>query len=47
MATLIGCTVTGNSAASGGGIFNVHGVGIVILSGTKVKGNTGGDIVGL
>jgi hypothetical protein len=50
MATLIGCTVTGNTAASGGGIYNVRKgtlIGIVILSGTKVKGNTGGDIVGV
>jgi hypothetical protein len=50
MATLTGCTVTGNTAESGGGIYNVRKgslIGIVILVGTKVKGNTGGDIVGL
>jgi predicted outer membrane repeat protein len=42
--------VTGNTAASGGGIYNVRKgtlIGIVILSGTRVKGNTGGDIVGV
>ncbi len=50
LATLIGCTVTGNTAESGGGIYNVHKgslIGVVILVGTKVRGNTGGDSVGL
>ena len=37
--------ITGNTAASGGGIYNAPG-GTVTLDKTLVVGNKGGDIVG-
>jgi hypothetical protein len=45
-ATVTSCTLSANSAKSGGGISNTYLLGTVTLGNTIVAGNTGGDISG-